>query len=158
MTNDDVEFLDEYKRLDAVCSDMFSCKNGVSRYINEMENQSCRGKFRIFSWDDDFRLLKHLRWVRNKIVHESFDYEVCKSSDIVAVVNFYERIISESDPLSLLRKTETERDDTRSRYKTVLNSSSDCHFQRPLRKKRKSFVIVVIILAIIIAVVYSFVS
>lgn len=158
MTNDDVKFLDEYKRLDAICSDMFSCRNGVSQYIKEMENQSCRGKYEILSWDDDYKLLKHLRFVRNKIVHESFDYKVCESSDIDAVVNFYERIISESDPLSLLRKTETERDDTRSRYKTVLNSSSDCHFQRPLRKKRKSFVIVVIILAIIIAVVYSFVS
>ena len=157
MTNDDVEFLDEYKRLDAVCSDMFSCRNGVSQYIKEMENQSCRGKYEILSWDDDCKLLKHLRWVRNKIVHESFDYEVCESSDIDAVVNFYERIISESDPLSLLRKIETERDDTRSRYKTVLNSSSDCHFQQPLRKKRKLFVIAVIILAVI-AVFYFFVA
>ena len=36
----DNDFFEEYKRLDRLCADMYSCQNGVSEYINQMENNT----------------------------------------------------------------------------------------------------------------------
>ena len=37
MTKVEIEFLEEYKRLDRLCQDMLSPLQGVSEYINRME-------------------------------------------------------------------------------------------------------------------------
>lgn len=65
----DNEFFEEYKRLEHLCSDMYSCKNGVSQYIEDMESRSPRETSLISSWYTDYKLLKHLRWIRNRIAH-----------------------------------------------------------------------------------------
>ena len=36
----DNEFFEKYKSLERLCSDMYSCKNGVSLYIEDMESRS----------------------------------------------------------------------------------------------------------------------
>ena len=33
----DNKFFEEYKRLDKLCGEIFSCRNGVSEYITQME-------------------------------------------------------------------------------------------------------------------------
>ena len=44
----DNEFFEEYKRLDHLCADMYSCKNGVSQYIEDMESRIPKGGRRNF--------------------------------------------------------------------------------------------------------------
>ena len=44
----DNEFFEEYKRLDRLCSDMFSSRIGVSAYIEAMEAKAAQGQFLPF--------------------------------------------------------------------------------------------------------------
>ena len=104
MISNDNLFFEEYKRLDRLCSDIYSCQNGVSQYIADMEGNDAYGKFRVPSWDDDFRMLKHIRWVRNRIAHALETGPLSEESDLYFVQDFYERILSGQDPLTLLRK------------------------------------------------------
>lgn len=108
----DNDFFEEYKRLDRLCADMYSCQNGVSEYINQMENKSYQGQYRVSSWTSDYKMLKHIRWVRNQIAHDSGISQISEREDLEFVQDFYERIFSGQDPLTLLRKaieTEAER-------------------------------------------------
>ena len=100
----DNEFFEEYKRLDRLCSDMYSCQNGVSEYITQMENRSDQGTYRVSSWNADYKSLKHIRWIRNQIAHDSATCQISEPEDLEFVQDFYERIFAGRDPLTLLRK------------------------------------------------------
>lgn len=104
MISNDNLFFEEYKRLDRLCSDIYSCPNGVSQYIVNMESKAAYGIIRIPSWESDFRMLKHVRWVRNRIAHELENGPTSEISDLSFIQDFYDRILSGQDPLSLLRK------------------------------------------------------
>ena len=90
----DDEFFEEYKRLDRICADMYSARRGVSEYIADMESRPIRETYRIITWDHDYKQLKHLRWIRNRIAHESDTCQICSISDIQDIQNFYNRILS----------------------------------------------------------------
>ena len=101
----DNEFFEEYKRLAKLCSEMYSCQNGVSEYISQMEIESYRGQYSISSWDSDYKMLKHVRWIRNQIAHDAGAYQISEPNDLIFVKNFYKRILSGNDPLTLLMKS-----------------------------------------------------
>lgn len=100
----DNEFFEAYKRLDRLCSDMYGCRSGVSQYIENMETQFSYGQFAIPAWEQSYKMLKHLRWVRNQIAHDSGQLQICEEYDIHDVNEFYDGIISGQDPLTRLRK------------------------------------------------------
>ena len=100
----DNDFFELYKRLDNCCRDIYSSRNGVSEYIVQME-QYTSGKYRVYAWDEDYKMLKHLRWIRNQIAHDSRGFSFCQPQDIKALQNFYNRLLSGQDPLALLRKS-----------------------------------------------------
>ena len=99
-----MKFLEAFKRLEAVCNDLFSCQSGVSEYIAHMEQAEVRGKASVPDWNDDFKRLKHLRWVRNQIAHSPDTEQLSKSEDLSELQDFYERVLSQKDPLALLEK------------------------------------------------------
>ena len=107
MTREDNAFFEEYKRLDRLCADLFSCAGGgVTAYLDEMDRADARGKARVPSWESDRKTLKHLRFVRNRIAHEANDTAVSQKEDLAAVKDYYSRILHERDPLALLRQAE----------------------------------------------------
>lgn len=97
-------FFEAYKRLDKLCSEMYSCQNGVSEYIAQMERETYQGQYRVSSWNTDYKMLKHIRWVRNQIAHDFGLYQISEPEDLDFVQDFHSRIYSGSDPLTLLRK------------------------------------------------------
>ena len=101
----DDEFFEEYKRLDRICADMYSARQGVSEYIADMESRPIRETSRITAWDHDYKQLKHLRWIRNRIAHESDTCQICSISDIQDIQNFYNRILSGRDPIAMVERT-----------------------------------------------------
>ena len=126
-------FFEEYKRLNKLCSEIFSCQNGVSEYISQMENDWNDGYKYVSSWNEDFKNLKHVRWVRNKIAHDYNDSQISNSSDFAYVKLFYERIFSGTDPLSLLRKaTENKKQKQKVEYEVQSKPVVPAH------KKKKS--------------------
>ncbi len=101
----DNEFFEAYKRLDHLCSDIYGCRNGVSQYIEDMDGASYQGRL----WEHAYKTLKHLRWVRNQIAHDSGQILICDESDSKDVNNFYDDIMSGCDPLTQLRRYREHR-------------------------------------------------
>ena len=101
-----LEFLEIYKNLDELCKQVLSSDRGVSEYIDEMSNES-QG-YRVASWERDYKILKKMRWIRNRLVHEtdSFEDNLVNVEDIEWLHTFYHRIMECTDPFSLLHQSE----------------------------------------------------
>lgn len=95
--------MNSYKRLDNLCKDMNS--KGVSGYLEDMERNP-NGNYFIADWKNDYKTLKHYRYIRNKIAHDNYAEEanMCSEEDTVWIENFYRRILNRSDPLALYRE------------------------------------------------------
>ena len=124
-----VKFLEKYKRLDAICKDMFSSKDGVTQYISVMENTDYRYSRYIGEWDEIHRQLKHLRWIRNQLSHEmgAFESEICTETDIKWIDYIYKCIINRTDPLAkvgqLKRQQEAQRHQSKQQNTTAAQSA-----------------------------------
>lgn len=96
-------FMSAYKHLDRLCRDINGI--GVTGYIEDMERNHI-GAFRVSGWDNDYKQLKHYRWIRNQIAHENYADEdtLCEPKDAEWLDEFYDRIIKQTDPLALARK------------------------------------------------------
>ncbi len=107
-----IEFQEEYKRLDRLCKDYLSSAEGVSEYIRQMESTSWRNRYYVYTWEDDYKQLKHVRWVRNQLAHEvgTLDSDICTEEDLEWITSFYNRIINGSDPFTMIRKAKEEEE------------------------------------------------
>lgn len=100
----DQAFFEAYKRLDRLCSDAFSCRNGVTAYIDEMNRCSPRGRRLVPGWEQDLSTLKALRHLRNRMAHELDTDGVCTEADAAEAGDFHARILSGNDPLARLNR------------------------------------------------------
>ena len=66
-----MRFFDEYKKLDALCKDMYAFEKGVTDYLNNMEENFQQGTHTVRGWDRDYRAIKRLRHIRNLIGHQT---------------------------------------------------------------------------------------
>ncbi len=100
-----MSFMYNYKRLEQLCNDLLNDDRGVSAYIDRMSDNPGGTRF-VKGWRDDLKQLKHYRWIRNQIAHEPIcsEAEMCDSDDIEWIVNFYNRIINQNDPLASYRQ------------------------------------------------------
>lgn len=101
------KFFEKYKELDSLCKDVLNSNQGVTQYICEMEKTSGRGRYYVHSWDYDYKMLKHVRWVRNNIAHSNGGSE-CSENDIKYVKDFYQRIMQQKDPFSIIYQRQNE--------------------------------------------------
>lgn len=99
MRDIEVEFLDEYKKLDNLIKDKFSSEQGVTEYINRMKANDYFGSNLFSEWSRTYRHLIHIRTVRNDIMHN--DHFDCEAEDLEYVLDFYDEIMSLNDPLTL---------------------------------------------------------
>lgn len=110
MNEVEIELLEEYKHLEKLLSDVFKVQHGVSEYIERLENNKNLGSRVVSSWMDDYYNLKHVRYIRNRITHDSETSE-CEENDIYFVQDFYERFMNQEDPLALLRKYKRKQEE-----------------------------------------------
>ena len=106
MNNLNLIFLEEYKQLDKLCSELYDGQPGVTSYINEMKNVNWNDAREISNWKSDLGNLIRLRHIRNHLAHTegAFSEKLCTSEDVNWVKAFRERILKQTDPLSLLGK------------------------------------------------------
>ena len=107
MLNINIVFLEEYKRLDSLLKDFSEGDEaGVTKYINQMDITPMDKQLLVESWYYDYKALKHLRWVRNKLAHDegSLDEELCTEDDINWLKGFYQRILDKDDPFSIIEE------------------------------------------------------
>lgn len=136
-----IDFQEEYKRLDKLCKDCNGSFEGVSEYIRQMENTRHDVKMRIESWENDYKMLKHVRWVRNKLSHEvgTFQSDICMQSDLDFVKDFYNRIMKCVDPLVQARKIEEQSEKFRWRKAHVAKSNKKEDFSVNKATKKEGF-------------------
>lgn len=141
-----MSFIESYKHLDKICGEMFETQYGVSAYIEEMLNNP-RGSFLVRGWENDLKQLKHYRWIRNQIVHEPDCYEqnMCESGDDEWLDDFYERIINQTDPLTLYAKATapkpTKKTDanTKDRPRNIRIFSASNQSKKVIENSNKSY-------------------
>jgi len=106
-----ITFQEKYKKLDNLCKDCYGSKEGISEYINQMEKNHQSGLRLIPNWDDDYKQLKHSRWIRNQLAHETgtLYLDVCSKNDIEFITIFYNNILNTKDPLAVLQKIIKEK-------------------------------------------------
>lgn len=98
-----MEFMYTYKRLDNLCRDINGI--GVTGYIEDME-RTTNGSYSVSSWKEDYLNLKKYRHIRNLIAHEADANErnMCSEQDALWLNDFYQRILTQNDPLALYRQ------------------------------------------------------
>lgn len=110
MANINLEFLDSYKHLDKLCREMYGTNGGVSAYIEDMENKN--SPYNDVDWKTTYAMLKKLRWIRNRLVHDSdisIEDDFCSEEQVTWLNMFYERIMATDDPLARYRREVEER-------------------------------------------------
>lgn len=129
-----MEFFESYKRLAKICGEMFHepQTGGVTAYINEMERTAKNGWVFVEGWNKDLSTLKRLRHIRNNIAHTPGYSEENSVSpeDVKWLDDFYDRIISNSDPLSIYQSKMRQIAEKKQRAKQRL---------REERKKQATF-------------------
>lgn len=103
----EIKFLDKYKELDKLCGAFFNVKNGVNEYIETMEKCAKAGNETIKDWHKSYKLIKHLRWIRNKIAHE--EESPCTKQDLDDLKYFIKLVKTEKDPISQLYFSKNEK-------------------------------------------------
>lgn len=99
----EVKFFDEYKFVDNICRDMFRSNQGVTEYIKQMEVMDAEGSRSVVNWREKYKKLNHLRWLRNKIAHESGAPDLTEN-DLIELQNFHNQLLKQVDPLAELWK------------------------------------------------------
>lgn len=102
MNDIEKEFFEEFKHLEKLCCDMFCEAHGVKEYYLTMESNHSIGRYSVSGWDNDYRMLKRINYLRNKIAHDTGITD-CTVDDINFVTEFFQRIIDGKDPLAQLR-------------------------------------------------------
>ena len=149
-------FIDSYKRLEKLCSEVYGDNHGISAYIDEMVKNS-DGSYCVSGWNEDLKQLKHYRWLRNQIVHEPNCTEdnMCTPADTQWINAFHSRIMSANDPLARYRKTKRRSEIQRKNQNETGKQSvvMESQYEKTSNKSVGCFVFAIgIILVAIVAV------
>gem|GEM_PF-5152043 len=113
MTNKDLNLLliEKFGELEQICNQTYDATHGVSVYIEKMDNSNYLDREEVPNWEYFFKKLKEIRHKRNKISHGEIAFtDVCASmEDLNFIIEFKKRILTKTDPLSILKKVEEER-------------------------------------------------
>ena len=132
-----MRFFDEYKKLDALCKDMYAFEKGVTDYLNNMEENFQQGTHTVRGWDRDYRAIKRLRHIRNLIGHQTGS-SGCTEADYNDLQRIHLRFLQHEDPLLLLEKAEYEAEkDAAEGQRAAADAAFAAAPQQTLRRKTK---------------------
>lgn len=147
-------FIDSYKHLEKLCGEVLSDDRCVSAYIDTMKGVP-NGELFVPGWENDLKKLKHYRWIRNKISHEPgcTEENMCVPEDARWINGFYGRIINQTDPLALYRKSAKCR---HVQYRRHADVRPGKHIKRKKRSHGGLLAAAVILLAVALAMFYFY--
>ena len=150
-----IELLDEYKYVDAICRDMFGTKKGVSAYIEQLDETPMTVRYWITEWNDEYRQLKHIRWLRNQIVH-STGYVECTQSDLDWLKGFHNRLLTQQDLLAkahrVIKESQIQRQQQLAKTVTAAAPKPGANVYRSPRGPRKSWILIAVIAALAVLI------
>lgn len=158
MTQLDNEFFEEYKHLERLCSDMYSCRDGVGQYLEDMECQFSEGEKAIPHWAQDYRKLRGLRRTRNTLAHNVSEYQVCTEQDVENVIDFADRIMRQQDPLAMLNLYNSRDEESETMDESEVPVPDKFYYDAPQNEEKCKQLILGIVLLVITCVMVILVS
>jgi hypothetical protein len=155
------EFFDEFKRLDNLCRDIYGKsadnKLGVTLYIEDMDRNASLGSLKVSDWTLNYKLLKNARRIRNELAHsrDSFSVDICTQEDIDFVRSFRERILNQTDPISLLREKMRSSNSNKIENDTPSHHYSP-YFNSPLKSAPQGCLGIIASIVVIVICIFSF--
>ncbi len=150
MNNINLNFFENYKKLEKLCNEIYSANNGVTQYIDEMKNISSSKYHGIPNWNSDLSALKRLRHLRNQMAHNegAFSENLCTMDDVDWLRDFHSRILKQTDPLALLHKKETSSKVTQ----PVQKNNMQMYFDETESQKSTVKIVIITLLLIVITI------
>ena len=150
-----IGLLEEYKYVDAICRDMLGAEKGVSAYIDQLDETAMTVRYWIAEWNDEYRQLKHIRWLRNQIAH-STEYVECTQSDLDWLKGFHNRLLTQQDLLAKAHRViqESQIQNQQQQAKTILAAApkQGANVLSSSRGPRKSWILIAVIAALAILI------
>lgn len=150
-----IELLEEYKYVDVICRDMLGAEKGVSAYIDQLDETPMTVRYWIAEWNDEYRQLKHIRWLRNQIAH-STGYVECTQSDLDWLKGFHNRLLTQKDLLAKAHRViqESQIQNQQQQAKTILAAApkQGANVLGSSRGPRKSWILIAVIAALAILI------
>ena len=150
-----IEFLDEYKYVDKICREMFGTEKGVTAYIEQLDETPVTVRYWITEWNDEYRQLKHIRWLRNQIAH-STEYVECTQSDLDWLKGFHNRLLTQQDLLAkahrVIKESQIQRQQQLAKTVTAAASKPGANVYRSPKGPRKSWILIAVIAALAIII------
>lgn len=150
-----IEFLEEYKYVDAICRDMLGAEKGVTAYIEQLDETPGTVRYWITEWNDEYKQLKHIRWLRNQIAHSTGSVE-CSQADVDWLKGFHNRLLTQQDLLAkarrVIQESQIQREQQLAKTVTATAPKYSATVFRSPRKLRKSWILIAIIAALVVIV------
>ena len=150
-----IEFLEEYKYVDAIGRDMLGAEKGVTAYIEQLDETPMTVRYWITEWNDEYRQIKHIRWLRNQIVHSTGNVE-CTQSDLDWLKDFHNRLLTQQDLLAkahrVIKESQIQRQQQLAKTVTAAAPKPGANVYRSPRGPRKSWILIAVIAALAIII------
>ena len=150
-----VELLEEYKYVDKICQEMLGAGKGVTAYIEQLDETPMTVRYWITEWNDEYRQLKHIRWLRNQIAHSTGTVD-CTQSDLEWLKGFHNRLLTQQDILAKAHRVikESQIQNQQQQAKTILVAApkSGANVYRSPRGPRKSWILIAVIAALAVLI------
>lgn len=150
MTKLEIDFFEEYRAVDIICKDMFQTEKGVTEYIAQMERYDSQGFHQIDNWNAKYKMLKHLRWLRNQIAHEAGAPEL-EQNDLIELQRFHKQLLKQMDPLTVLLKSMRKQKSSKKRtssQKSAKYSTMDIEVHNKSFGKSAMWYLVIVLLIV----------
>ena len=150
-----IEFLEEYKYVDEICRDMLGTEKGVTAYIEQLDETPMTVRYWIVEWNDEYRQLKHIRWLRNQIAHSTGSVE-CSQADVDWLKGFHNRLLTQQDLLAkahrVIKESQIQRQQQLAKTVTVVAPKPGANVYRSPRGPRKSWILIAVISAVAVII------
>ena len=150
-----IEFLEEYKYVDKICREMLGAEKGVTAYIEQLDETPMTVRYWITEWNHEYRQLKHIRWLRNKIAH-STEYVECTHSDLDWLKGFHNRLLTQQDLLTKAHRViqESQIQKQQQQAKTVMTAAPKygANVFGSSSRPRKPWILIAVIAALAIII------
>ena len=148
MDDNQIELLDEYKYVDKICREMFGTEKGVTTYIEQLDETPVTVRYWITEWNDEYRQLKHIRWLRNQIAHSTGSVE-CSQADVDWLKGFHNRLLTQQDLLAkahrVIKESQIQRQQQLAKTVTAAAPKPGANVYRSPRGPRKSWFLIAVI-------------
>lgn len=150
-----IELLEEYKYVDAICRDMLGAEKGVTAYIEQLDETPGTVRYWITEWNDEYKQLKHIRWLRNQIAHSTESVE-CSQADVDWLKDFHNRLLTQQDLLAkahrVIKESQIQRQQQLAKTVTVAAPKNGANVFRSPSRLRKSWILIAVIAALAIII------